>query len=152
MSKQNFNYVYSYNFDFLNKDEKINRNDDVIALSKKIYDYYIKTLEKNDNRIFAKYDIYKSTKEHNFIYEAVYFYNHFKSFFKSKTKIRFKKDLVSCFVIELKDYYEKSYYVYFCVDKKEYEERKDLYLNEVFNFFKSEIDKKAEEKKGVINE
>lgn len=148
MNKENFNY----NFDFLTKDEKINRNENIIELSKKIHDYYISLLEKNDNRIFAKYDIYKSTNANSFIYEAVYFYNHFKSFFKSKTKIRFKKNLVGCFVIELKDYYEKNYYVYFCVDKKEYEERKDLYLNEVFDFFKSEIDRKVEEKKGVINE
>jgi len=142
----NNNIYYLNNIKEIDVDEKLNRDLKIINLGSDIKNYYIERLKENDNRIFAKYDLSNylnpKTIAENEVWEALSFFNHFNGYFKSKTKIRFKKDIVSCFALVLRDMYENSYFSYFCVDKKEYELRSDEYLNEVFNYFKNEIDMK----------
>jgi len=150
----NNNVYYISRIREIDIDEKLNRDLKIINLGSDIKNYYIERLKENDNRIFAKYDLsdYLNPKAiaENEVWEALSFFNHFNSYFKSKTKIRFKKDIVSCFALVLRDMYENSFFSYFCVDKKEYELRNDEYLNEVFNYFKNEIDMKIKNKGDLI--
>ncbi|EMI5493142.1 hypothetical protein REJ26_004345 [Providencia stuartii] len=146
---KNKNYLNA--FFIRNKDEKLNRNDEIIKFGEEIKEIYFEYLKKNDFKVFAKYDISKYCNymdiekyEH---FEAANLKNKFKDNFKSKSNIRFKKDLVSTFVLRSKDNYDKDYYCYFCVDKKEYEERKDEYLEEFKNNFILTMKKEIKDRK-----
>lgn len=152
MTDKNKNYIYIDNIKCNIKiNEKLHRDESVIKIGEEIKNYYIEKLKENDCRIFAKYDVSKYVRYSQFdkksCFEAQAFCSHFYSYFKSKSKVRFKRDVVSCFALELKDRLDNDYYTYFCVDKKEYELRNDEYLNEVFNYFKNEIDIKIKNKR-----
>lgn len=156
MSDWNKNERYLDVFYILNEDEKLNKNKEIVKFGERIKKIYFEYLYNNDFRIFAKYDIskysdYKAINK-NFRWEAISLQQAFKDNFKSKSAIRFRKDLVSTFAIKLKDFYNNNYYCYFCINKKEYEERKEEYLIEFENYFISKVEEAIKNKEGNNNE
>lgn len=115
---------------------------DVDKLAKKIFDFYTKKLKENNYRIFAKGVDFNKRKVD--FYELSVFKSVFKDNFKTLAQVRKTKHIMTDFLrLDLFDFFDYPYSVFFVVDKKEYDKRGSDYLNDVFNKFVSEIENKT---------
>ena len=117
---------------------------DVDKLAKKIFEFYTKKLKENNYRIFAKSVDFKKSKVD--FYELSAFKGVFKDNFKTLAQVRKTKHIRTDFLkLDLFDYFDNSYSVFFVVDKKEYEKLGIEYLNNIYNDFVLKINNKIEE-------
>lgn len=115
------------------KEDFINASE-VDILASNIFKSYTEELNNNNFRLFAKQVDFK-LKRVDF-YELSAFKSKFKKHFKTIKQLRKTKDIKSDFLnIDLYDYYDNKYTVYFVVDKKEYQKNGVKYLDSVFNEF-----------------
>jgi len=114
---------------------------DVDKLAKKIFDFYTKKLKENNYRIFAKNVDFNKRKVD--FYELSAFKSVFSDHFKTLAQVRKTKHIKTDFLrLDLFDFFDNPYSVFFVVDKKEYDKRGIDYLNDVFNKFVAETENK----------
>ncbi|EJW9831989.1 hypothetical protein ACOY9F_28160 [Citrobacter portucalensis] len=104
--------------------------------------YYLENLEKYGNVFFGNKVNYRP-KEPT-LNELKRFRDAFSGNFKTMNQLKKTKDIFSTvFSFFLNDKFNKSYVLYFCINKKEFEERGDMYIEEI----KEEILEKFEKQK-----
>jgi len=125
---------------------KIKNMDELFFQVKK---YYFEKLEENNYTIFTynkniNYKKYKASLK-----ELVAFVNHFRFYFITSSSFRKTKHVKSDEFLKLYNRQSYSdYFVYFCLNKKDFE-RYLIDFDFIYFYFKNEIDEKIKEiKKG----
>lgn len=117
----------------------------------KIKNYYFEKLEENNYTIFTFDKKINYKKYRPALKELVAFVNHFDFYFITKSKYRKTKHIKSNEFLKLYNRQSySSYYVYFCMNRDEF----DYYLIDfdfIYFYFKTEVDFKINENKGFYD-
>lgn len=114
----------------------------VDVLAHNILNFYIETLKKFNFRLFAKRVNFELKKVDE--YELLAFKSFFKDYFKTERQFRKTLHIKSDFFkFELPDYYDNYYTCFFTINKKEYKEKGQSYLDSIYNDIAFEIRNKT---------